>query len=209
MIDPWFYFIVQINKYIITYIYNKVNSVCIKCTHKRTHTQMCLPLEWAVCLTVGNSWRIWSQDELEKFELAAKSHWLHFLALCRCFSSCYILHNTAVVLCITASVPALHTYVVCRLDWMHLLWWNECMSEISGSGWGGQMRLLRTSSATGFKWKTPAQWGWAGTFDWPFATTNKNVERVAMFTVCARTPTLLPNLVRMCVRVWVCMLTNT
>lgn len=58
------------------------------------------------------------KNEPEKFELAAKSHWLHFLPLCRCFSSFYSLHNAAVVLYIMSSMAALHT--VCNLDSMHL-----------------------------------------------------------------------------------------
>lgn len=61
------------------------------------------------------------------------------------------------------------------------------------------MRLLRTSSATGSEWKTPAQRGWAGTFDWPNAATNKNVEHVAVLTGCVHTPTLLPTMARLCV----------
>lgn len=70
------------------------------------------------------------------------------------------------------------------------------------------MRLLRTS-ATGSGWKTPAQKGWAGTFDWPNAATNKNVEHVAVLTACVHTPNLLPAMVRLCVCVWVCILTKT
>lgn len=97
---------------------------------------MCLPLEWAACLSVGNSWRIWSQDESEKFELAAKNHCLHFLPLCRCFSSHYILQYATVALYITVPVPVLHTHVTCNLDGMRLFWWNKCASEVSGSGWG-------------------------------------------------------------------------
>lgn len=61
------------------------------------------------------------------------------------------------------------------------------------------MRLLGTSSATGSEWKTPAQMGWAGTFGWPNAATIKNVEHVAVLTVCVHTSTLLPMMVRLCV----------
>lgn len=73
------------------------------------------------------------------------------------------------------------------------------------------MRLLRTSSATGSERKTPAQRGWAGTFDWP-NTNNKNVEHVAVLAVCVHTPAVLATMVRlycMSVCVWVCILTKT
>lgn len=62
--------------------------------------------------------REFTKDEPEKFELAAKSHWLHFLPLCRCCSSFYSLHNAAVVLYIMSSVAVLHK--VCNLGSMHL-----------------------------------------------------------------------------------------
>lgn len=135
--------------------------------------------------------REFMKDEPEKFELAAKSHWLHFLPLCRCFSSFYSLYNAAVVVYIMSSMAELHT--VCNLDSMHLFWWNKCASELFWSWIRVQMRLLRTSSATGAEWKTPAQRGWAGTFDWPNAATNKNVEHVAVLTVCVHTPNLVAN----------------
>lgn len=151
--------------------------------------------------------REFMKDEAEKFELAAKSHWLHFLPPCRCFSSFYSLHNAAGVLYIMSSMAALHA--VCNLDSTHLFWCKKCAPELFWSWIRVQMRLLRTSSATGSEWKTPTQKGWAGTFAWPNAATNKNVEHVAVLTGCVHTPAVFPTMVRLCVCVWVCIMTKT
>lgn len=80
--------------------------------------------------------REFTKDEPEKFEMAAKSRWLHFLPLCRCFSSFYSQHNAAVVLYIMSSMAALHMpsgqHAFVLVKQMHL----SFSGRASGFKWG-------------------------------------------------------------------------